>query len=271
MPGSCGWLCFCLRLFCGRTYHLHVQMQRPKLLPGPSSSPCSLPSAWWPTSQSGFPSSPHRGALVWAFLLPGGSFAEDWTPSLLAATCHNPKTSLCTRAQRSGCRWLCGAAHAATLAFMHGIVAPGNTLPNYCHVSAQDTAAISYRWSSESHSIGMNTSLNMSKFQIRALLSVLRRTSLAYVWIDRLAVPQFSGVLQYTLLSRMMAVYCGAHCVVAVRTREGHQSRYHQRAWTLQVREARCIAATMRFDAGMQHALATRMWFRLRSTARARG
>lgn len=68
-----------------------------------------------------------------------------------------------------------------------------------------------------------------------AVLAVLRRSSHQYVWIDKLAVYQKPGLLQTTLLSRMMAVYCGAHTVFAIRSCESERSRYHQRAWTLQV------------------------------------
>eukprot|EP00951_Prasinocladus_malaysianus_P026995 scaffold241022_cov46-Prasinocladus_malaysianus.AAC.1 len=31
-----------------------------------------------------------------------------------------------------------------------------------------------------------------------------------------------------------MGVYCGAHSVLCIRSREPEASRYHQRAWTLQ-------------------------------------
>eukprot|EP00951_Prasinocladus_malaysianus_P047963 scaffold653125_cov57-Prasinocladus_malaysianus.AAC.1 len=52
--------------------------------------------------------------------------------------------------------------------------------------------------------------------------------------MDVLSVPQAAGFLQSTILTRMMGVYCGAHTVFCIRSREPDRSRYHQRAWILQ-------------------------------------
>ena len=101
-------------------------------------------------------------------------------------------------------------------------------------ICLQDTLAVSYRWQAERRAIGKTTFINMSDFQMRALLKVMSKVSHMYVWIDVLAVYQQPGELQRTLLTRMMAVYCGAHLTVGIRTPEEPKSRYHQRAWTLQ-------------------------------------
>mmetsp|Transcript_13716 Transcript_13716/g.34524 ORF Transcript_13716/g.34524 Transcript_13716/m.34524 type:complete len:357 (+) Transcript_13716:503-1573(+) len=117
-------------------------------------------------------------------------------------------------------------------------------LPTYkaSALRMQETLAISYRWHTESQPLGKTTSINFSRFQVSAVLAVLRRSSHQYVWIDKLAVYQKPGLLQTTLLSRMMAVYCGAHTVFAIRSCESERSRYHQRAWTLQ---EYCVAQSM--------------------------
>jgi len=109
-------------------------------------------------------------------------------------------------------------------------------------IRMQDALAISYRWQPEARPIGKSTNINMSDFQVDVLLHVLSKVSHLYVWLDILSVPQDPGLLKTTLLTRMMAVYCGAHLVLGIRTRESHLSRYHKRAWTLQ---EYCAAATV--------------------------
>jgi len=98
------------------------------------------------------------------------------------------------------------------------------------------TLAVSYRWQPQERQVTEGVSVNMSDFQLRSLVDAIRSTGCDYVWIDKLAVPQDGGFLQRTILSRMLAVYCGAHVTLVMRTAEsGELNRYHQRTWTVQV------------------------------------
>uniref|UniRef100_A0A061S613 Heterokaryon incompatibility domain-containing protein n=1 Tax=Tetraselmis sp. GSL018 TaxID=582737 RepID=A0A061S613_9CHLO len=97
------------------------------------------------------------------------------------------------------------------------------------------TLAVSYRWQPEEREVAEGVSVNMSDFQLRSLAAAVRSSGCDYVWIDKLAVPQDGGSLQRTILSRMLAVYCGAHTTLVLRTAEGgDEDRYHRRAWTVQ-------------------------------------
>jgi len=98
----------------------------------------------------------------------------------------------------------------------------------------QQTMTISYRWQEDEQAVAQGLSLNMSDWQLHSLLDAMVSTNCKYIWLDRISVPQVGGVLQETLLSRMMAVYAASGCTLVLRSREPDGSRYHQRGWTVQ-------------------------------------
>lgn len=93
------------------------------------------------------------------------------------------------------------------------------------------TLAVSYRWQ-EGEGVELKEGvqpLNMSEWQMAALLSELRASPAAYCWIDCLAVPQQASKMKQTLLARMQAVYAGAGAgAVVLRSYEEDGNRYHQ-------------------------------------------
>eukprot|EP00951_Prasinocladus_malaysianus_P001131 scaffold7909_cov36-Prasinocladus_malaysianus.AAC.1 len=107
-----------------------------------------------------------------------------------------------------------------------------------------DTLTVSYRWQGEEAEICPGLRLNMSRWQLAELEKAISNSSCIYVWIDKVALPQDGCKLQRTLLARlndrmplrarMMAVYASSRVTLAMRSLEQDQSRYHQRAWTLQ-------------------------------------
>ena len=106
------------------------------------------------------------------------------------------------------------------------------------------TLAVSYRWQPSAISITSDggMSLNMSSFQIQALVEQIPKSGCCYVWIDKMSVCQEPGSeLQKKLLARMLAVFCSAQVTLAIRTIEdAEDSRYHKRAWTAQVGRPDC-------------------------------
>eukprot|EP00873_Tetraselmis_striata_P005877 jgi/Tetstr1/426141/TSEL_016469.t1 len=85
------------------------------------------------------------------------------------------------------------------------------------------TLAVSYRWQHEAISITADgvLSLNMSRFQVQALMDEIPRSGCSFVWIDKLSVFQQRGSeLQNKLLSRMLAVFSGAQATLAIRSLE---------------------------------------------------
>lgn len=101
-------------------------------------------------------------------------------------------------------------------------------------IRMQDTLAVSYRWQRKHAKLADGCDVNMSKFQMRALLVAIDMSGAEYVWLDCLSVPQEDCNLKLTLLVRMLAVYASAKCTLAIRTAEEPGSRYHERAWTCQ-------------------------------------
>eukprot|EP00873_Tetraselmis_striata_P013498 jgi/Tetstr1/433762/TSEL_022979.t1 len=97
-----------------------------------------------------------------------------------------------------------------------------------------DTLAVSYRWQEDETLVCPGLRLNMSRWQLEALHRGVADAGCLYVWIDRIALPQYSSGLQVALLARMMATYATSRKTLALRALETDGNRYHQRAWTLQ-------------------------------------
>eukprot|EP00873_Tetraselmis_striata_P029117 jgi/Tetstr1/449381/TSEL_003890.t1 len=97
----------------------------------------------------------------------------------------------------------------------------------------QETIAVSYRWQEETAYVG-GLQINMSPWQMRTIISAVKKSNCRYLWIDCIAVEQSQTELQRAVLSRMMAVYAACMSTIVLRSLEHDQARYHQRAWTLQ-------------------------------------
>lgn len=121
-----------------------------------------------------------------------------------------------------------------------------SVLPRYRATlsTMQQTLAVSYRWQPEEVQIDPSATINMNAFQMRELLTAVNHSTCAYVWLDRLSVPQHECKLKYTLLARMMTVYASAGSTLVIRGLEDEGSRYHQRAWTCQEFCVACVQAS---------------------------
>lgn len=93
----------------------------------------------------------------------------------------------------------------------------------------EETLAISYRWHPLVAQLGNGMEVNMSKWQLEAMVEAIDETRCLYVWIDKFSVPQdVYSTLQRTLISRMMSVYSSAHVTAALLSSEVETSRYCQ-------------------------------------------
>ena len=86
---------------------------------------------------------------------------------------------------------------------------------------------------------------NMTPWQMRELLSELRKGRHSYVWLDALSIPAavlglegkpgtWLQEVSDSLVVRMMAVYAAASETLVLKSLEEEGGRYHQRGWTLQ-------------------------------------